>query len=84
MLTYTAVIHHSDTPHRYSGNGSDLLHMKDHSGRTPLHYAIYNGCSGQIKILEKLLPVLLELTLLTLLMQMQFMDQILLNRLKEK
>jgi ankyrin repeat protein len=29
--------------------------MKDHSGRTPLHYAIYNGCNGQIKILEKLL-----------------------------
>jgi ankyrin repeat protein len=36
-------------------DGDDLLHMKDHTGRTPLHYAVYNGSPGQSKIIEKLL-----------------------------
>ena len=25
-----------------TSKGQDLVHMKDHTGRTPLHYAIYN------------------------------------------
>lgn len=34
---------------------TDLVHMKDHTGRTPLHYAIFNQQADQNKIIEKLL-----------------------------
>ena len=36
-------------------DGTDLIHMKDHTGRTPLHYAVFNTCKGQVKIIEQLL-----------------------------
>ena len=29
-----------------AGESTDLVHMADHSGRTPLHYAIYNQGAG--------------------------------------
>ena len=34
-----------------SSESTDLVHMPDHSGRTPLHYAIFNTFPGQIKMI---------------------------------
>jgi len=36
---------------------TDLIHMKDHTGRTPLHYAIFNQQPDQNKILQKLIQL---------------------------
>ena len=33
----------------------DLVHMTDHAGRTPLHYAVFTDVPKQIKIIEQLL-----------------------------
>ncbi len=35
--------------------GKDLVHMKDHTGRTPLHYAVFNQQPDQSKILLMLI-----------------------------
>lgn len=36
-------------------SSSDLVHMKDHSGRTPLHYSVFNAQKDCNKIIQKLL-----------------------------
>ena len=38
-----------------SGDSTDLVHMPDYSGRTPLHYAIFNSFPGQIRMIQSLL-----------------------------
>ena len=38
-----------------SGASTDLVHMTDHAGRSPLHYAVFNTFSGQIKMIQQLL-----------------------------
>ena len=35
-----------------SSDSTDLVHMTDHSGRTPLHYAVFNSFHGQIKLIQ--------------------------------
>ena len=34
-----------------SGSTTDLVHMEDHAGRTPLHYAVMNEFIGQVNVL---------------------------------
>jgi ankyrin repeat protein len=34
---------------------ADLIHMKDHTGRTPLHYSIFNEQPDQTKVIQRLL-----------------------------
>ena len=38
-----------------SGDSSDLIHMTDHAGRTPLHYAVFNQFPGQVRMIQTLL-----------------------------
>lgn len=38
-----------------SKDSMDLVHMTDHSGRTPLHYAVFTEGSKQIKVVEMLI-----------------------------
>lgn len=38
-------------------DSTDLVHMKDHTGRTPLHYAVFNNCMHQTKVIQKLLQL---------------------------
>lgn len=34
-----------------SSETGDLVHMPDHAGRTPLHYAVFNQGPGQIRMI---------------------------------
>lgn len=36
-------------------HGPDLVHMKDHAGRTPLHYTVFNSMTRQVEMALKLL-----------------------------
>ena len=36
-------------------HGEDLVHMKDHAGRTPLHYTVFNTMPRQLEMAVKLL-----------------------------
>ena len=35
--------------------GPDLVHVKDHAGRTPLHYVVFNSMQRQVEMALKLL-----------------------------
>lgn len=38
-----------------SSSSTDLVHMADYAGRTPLHYAVFNQAPGQIRMMQTLL-----------------------------
>ncbi len=35
-----------------SKDSMDLVHMTDHTGRTPLHYAVFADVPKQVKVVE--------------------------------
>lgn len=40
-----------------SRDSMDLVHMTDHSGRTPLHYAVFAEGAKQVKVVEMLISL---------------------------
>ena len=38
-----------------SKDSMDLVHMTDHTGRTPLHYAVFADVAKQVKVVEQLI-----------------------------
>ena len=39
----------------FRGATSDLVHMQDHAGRSPLHYVVINGFPGAANTIQRLL-----------------------------